>query len=217
ETVVPLETRNTGPYLLAFDNTGGSVLGVALASVAAANISVTIRDENGAPIGGTNTIQMLADGHMSFVLPAQYPVTANIRGTIEFGASSGPISVLGMRFTAPNNALTTIPALTNTGFSGGSIAHIATSNGWQTTFVLVNLFDTTAPVQLNFFADNGSPLTLPIGFPQTGVTSVASVVNQTLAGRATLLIQSAAPSSDPAPTIGSAQLTTNANVTGFVI
>jgi hypothetical protein len=32
---------------LAFDNTGGSVLGVALSSVAATNISVTIRDENG--------------------------------------------------------------------------------------------------------------------------------------------------------------------------
>jgi hypothetical protein len=122
-----------------------------------------------------------------------------------------------MRFAAPNNALTTIPALYPDGPSGGSIAHVATGNGWQTTFVLVNMFDTPAPVQLNFFADNGSPLTLPIGIPQTGATNTASVVNQTLAGNATLLIQSAAAASDPAPTVGSAQLTTNANVAGFVI
>jgi photosystem II stability/assembly factor-like uncharacterized protein len=217
ETVVPLETRNTSLYLLAFDNTGGSVLGVALSSVAAANISVTIRDENGAQIGGTSTIQMLANGHTSFVLPTQYPVTANIRGTILFVASTGPISVLGMRFAAPNNALTTVPALYLDGAGGGSIAHIATGNGWQTTFVLVNTFNFPAPFQLNFFADNGSPLTLPIGFPQTGVTDVASVVNQTLPANATLLIQSAGSAADPAPTVGSAQLTSNGDVAGFVI
>ena len=30
------------------------------------------------------------------------------------------------------NTLTTIPALANIGTSGGSIAHIAAANGWQT-------------------------------------------------------------------------------------
>ena len=217
ETVVPLETRNSSIYLLAFDNTGDSVLGVALSSVVAANISVKIREENGAQIGGTSTIQMLANGHTSFVLPMQYPVTANIRGTILFVSSTGPISVLGMRFAAPNNALTTIPALNPGAASGGSIAHIATGNGWQTTFVLVNTFDFPEAFQLNFFADNGSPLMLPIGFPQTSVTDVASVVKQTLPANATLLIQTAGSATDPAPTVGSAQLTTNLSVSGFVI
>jgi len=35
ETVVPMETRNANSYLLAFDNTGGGVLGVAVANVSA--------------------------------------------------------------------------------------------------------------------------------------------------------------------------------------
>ncbi len=221
ETVVPLETRNAGSYLLAFDNTGGAVLGVAVANVAAqdASIFVVIRDDSGKQIA-TNSVAVSADGHTSFVLPTQFPITANLRGTIEFETpSGGRISVLGMRFAPPNNALTTIPALANVGTNGGSIAHIATGNGWQTTFVLVNTGTAAAPFNLNFFADNGTPLALPIGFPQTasGTTTIAPSVSQTLNPGASLLIESAAPLSDPTPTIGSAQLTTSGNVTGFVI
>jgi hypothetical protein len=221
ETVVPMETRNASSYVLAFDITSGVVLGVAVANVSAqaGNIGVVIRDDTGTQIG-TGSIPMSADGHTSFVLPTQYPVTANTRGTIEFDTpSGGQISAMGMRFTPPNNALTTIPALANVGTNGGSIAHIATGNGWQTTFVLVNTGTSAAPFQLNFFADNGNRLALPIGFPQSGsgTTTVASAVNQTLAAGATLVVESAAPLSDPTPTIGSAQLTTGGNVSGFVI
>ncbi len=221
ETVVPLETRNASSYVLAFDNTGQSVLGVAVANVAAqdASIFVVIRDDSGKQIA-TGALAVSADGHLSFVLPTQFPITANLRGTIEFDTpSGGRISVLGMRFTAPNNALTTIPPLANVGTSGGSIAHVATGNGWQTTFVLVNTGTVAAPFNLNFFADDGTALALPIGFPQTssGSTTIAPSVSQTLSPGASLLIQSAAPLSDPAPTIGSAQLTTSGNVSGFVI
>ncbi len=161
---------------------------------------------------------MDANGHLSFVLSLQYPVTAGKRGTIEFDApAGGQISAMGMRFTAPNNALTTIPALVNGGNGSGSIAHLATGNGWKTTFVLVNTGTTAAPVQLNFFV-NGSPLALPIAYPQIGGNATTgSSVNQTLAAGATLLVESAAPLSDPAPTIGSAQFTSSGSVNGFVI
>ena len=235
ETVVPLDPAKSNFEQLVFDNTGGNVLGIALAnpSSQAAYVGVNIRDETGAGIEDDHYI-LPANGHLSFVLPAQYPKTANIRGIIEFSSTSTdgantavPITVLGMRFTPPNNALTTIPPLGVNG-SGGSIAHIATGNGWQTTFVLVNNHyssgtDIPQPlptqVQLNFLADDGSPLAVPVGFPQTasGVTMVTSSVQQTLAPAAILLIESAAPLSDPAPTIGSAQLTANGAVNGFVI
>ena len=220
ETAVPMETRNASSYVLAFDNTGGSVLGVALAGLAApASIAVVIRDDSGTQIGG-GSLRVAAGGHASFVLPTQYPITANKRGTIEFDTTSpGQISVMGMRFTPPNNALTTIPPLANVVAGSGSIAHLASGNGWKTTFVLVNTGTSAAPVQLNFFADNGSPLALPVGFPQTanGTTSVVSSVSQSLAAGATLLVESDAPLSNPAPTIGSAQLTSSGNVGGFVI
>jgi hypothetical protein len=48
-------------------------------------------------------------------------------------------------------------------------------------------------------------------------TTVNSTVSQSQAAGATLLVQSTAPLSDPAPTIGSAQLTTDGHVGGFVI
>jgi hypothetical protein len=221
EAVVPMETRNASSYLLAFDNTGGVVLGIAVENVSAqaGSIGVILRDDTGRQIG-TGSIPMLANGHTSFVLSMQYTVTANIRGTIEFDTpAGGQISVLGIRFTPPTNALTTMPALANVGITGGSIAHLATGNGWQTTFVLVNTGTTAAQVNLNFFADvTGAPLSLPISLPQVGSTvSTASTVTQMLAAGATLLVQTDAPASNSAPTVGSAQLTTTGNVSGFVI
>ena len=223
EAVVPMETRNANSYLLAFDNTGGVVLGVALANVSsqAGNVGTIIRDDTGTPLT-SGSIQMSANGHTSFVLSQQYPATANKRGTIEFDKPpGGQISVLGIRTTplGSTNTLTTIPALANVGTNGGSIAHIATGDGWQTTFVLVNTGSSAAQVNLKFFADvTGNPLSLPISFPQVGsAVTTASSFNQTLAAGATLLVQSAAPLSNPAPTTGSAQLITNGNVSGFVI
>ncbi|MDP8990173.1 MAG: SBBP repeat-containing protein [Acidobacteriota bacterium] len=234
ETVVPLETRNASSYLLAFDNTGGNVLGVAIAGITtptgAAGVMIDIRDDTGTELlqDGFN---LFAGGHVSFVLPTQYPITANRRGTIAVSPIPRPcfgdptaicapqISVLGMRFTPPNNALTTIPPLADVGTGGGSMAHIATGNGWKTTFVVVNTGSSAAPFQLNFFADNGSPLVLPIGYPQLGggSTALAPSVSQTLGAGATLIVESAAPLSDATPTVGSAQLTSSGNVSGFAI
>ena len=222
---MPMETRNASSYLLAFDNTSGVAMGVAVANVSAqlANIGVVIRDDTGKQIG-TGTISLAGGGHTSFVLSdptTGFPVTANIRGTIEFDAPLGvQISVLGIRSTPPNHALTTIPALANVGTGGGSIAHIASGNGWQTTFVLVNTGASAAQIHLKFFADvTGAFLSLPLSFPQPGggTATTASSVDQTLPAGATLLVLSAAPLSNPLPTTGSAQLTTNGNVGGFVI
>ena len=233
EAVVPLETRNASSYLLAFDNTGDVVLGVAVENVSAqaGDISLVIRDDTGALISVPGaTISLAGNGHTSFVLSQQYPVTGNKRGTIEFDTpAGGRISVLGIRTTpigtecrvspCPNSTtLTTIPALANVGTSGGSIAHLATGNGWQTTFVLVNTGTNAALAHLKFFADGtGAPLSLPISFPQVSANiTMASAVDQTLAPGATLLVQSTGTLTDTLLT-GSAQLTTAGSVGGFVI
>ncbi len=229
EAVVPLETRNASSYVLAFDNTGGVVLGVAVHNVANnfASIPIVIRDDTGAVISPPFTAYSLpANGHTSFVLSQQYPFTANKRGTIEFTTpSGGRISVLGIRTTPLTTStgtntltLTTVPALADVGTNGGSIAHIATGAGWQTTFVLVNTDATAAQATLKFFATGtGTPLSIPLTFPQTGSSNTANSVTQTIAAGATLIVQSTAPASDPAPIIGSAQLTATGNIGGFVI
>ncbi len=170
EAVVPLETRNASSYLLAFDNTNGVVLGIAVANIStqAATIQVVIRDNTGIQIASGALPALAAGGHTAFVLSDLFPVTANKNGTVEFDTpSGGQISVLGIRTTplGTSNTLTTIPALANIGTGGGSIAHIAVSNGWQTTFVLVNAGTTPSLANLNFFDDNGKPLPLSVIIP----------------------------------------------------
>ena len=222
EAVVPMETRDAPSYLLAFDNTNGLVLGVAVENISSlgAVIPVVIRDDAGVLISAPGaTISLGGSGHTAFVLSTQFPVTANKRGTIEFKRPvGGRISVLGLRFTPPNNALTTIPALANVLPGGGSIAHLASGgDGWETTFVLVNTGTSAAQITLSFFADEtGSPLFLPLSFPQPGggTNTMASSVQRLLAAGATLIVQS---SGAPQLLTGSAQLTTAGNVSGFVI
>jgi hypothetical protein len=219
ETVVPLETRNASSYLVAFDNTNSVVLGVALAnsSAQAASIPVVIRDDTGATIFSGSTPVIQGNGHTAFVLSDQFPATANKRGTIEFDTpTNGQINVLAMRFTPPNNALTTIPVLANVGTSGGSIAHIAIANGWKTTFVMVNTGTSTAQVHLKFFADDGTPLSLNLSFPQTGNSGTASFVDRSLAPGATLIVESTGLLGDPLQ-LGSAQFNTDGHASGFVI
>jgi hypothetical protein len=219
EAVVPLETRNAPSYLLAFDDTNSLVTGVAVgnASSQAANIRVVLRDDTGKTIG-TGSIPLNGNGHTSFLLSTQFPVTANIRGTVEFDTpAGGQISVLGIRFTPPGT-FTTIPALANVGTSGGLMAHLASGNGWETTFVLINTGVIAAQAQLSFFADNGSPLLLPLTFPQSNGGSPATVssLSQTIAAGASLWVQSAGPVTSALLT-GSAQLSTSGNISGFVI
>lgn len=221
EAVVPMETRNASSYLLPFDNTNGLVLGVALANISAqpVTVQVVIRDDTGAPMTPGPPIQLAAGDHYQFGLAAQFPITADKRGTIEFDTPSpGQISVLGLRFTPPNNALTTIPALANVGTGGGSIAHLASGgDGWQTTFVLVNTGTSQTSATLSFYADGtGAPLPLPLSFPQSGTANIYPVpsVTENLAPGATLLIVSSGTGD---LLTGSAQLSTTGHVSGFVI
>ncbi|MGA2435094.1 MAG: BACON domain-containing protein [Bryobacteraceae bacterium] len=223
--VVPLETRNASSYLLPFDDTGAISTGLAIANVAdsAASVHVVIRNDTGAPIG-TGSINLPASGHTSFMLTdtssGGWAVTAGVRGTVEFDTPfNGQISVLGLRANAiPNSsgfAVTTIPTLASVGTTGGSMAHIASGGGWQTTFTLVNTGASAATATLNFYGGNGNAVSLPLSFPQTGATSTATNVSQSIAAGASLIVvlQDGAASA----TTGSAVLTTNGNVGGFAI
>ncbi len=90
DSVAPLETRNASGYIIPFDNTNGSALGIAIANltVQSLNTTVNIRDDTGAQIL-TSTISLPAIGHTSFVLTTQFgSVVAQRRGTVEFKTPS---------------------------------------------------------------------------------------------------------------------------------
>jgi hypothetical protein len=216
EAVVPLETRNAPAYVLAFDNTGTVVTGVALANVAAqsAKIPVVIRDDTGNEIN-TDTISLAAEGHTSFLLSSNYAVTAGKRGTVEFDTpTSGRIAVLGLR--ANGGALTTLPALVTVTAGSGSMAQVASGGGWQTTFTLVNTGTSSAQVQLSFFGDGGNALSLPLKFVQSGTITNASTITQTIAAGGTLVVLTQGNNAG-ATVAGSVQLTTAGGISGFAI
>ena len=217
--VVPLETRNASKYILAFDNTAPLVTGVAVANLAAqaASVPVIIRDDHGNQIGNP-TISLSALGHTSFMLndpQLGFPVTNSKRGTIEFDAPpSGQISVLGLRANGP--ALTTLPVLANVGTNGGSITHVAYNGGWTSVFYLVNTGNAAAQFTLSFFDENGSTLPVPLFLPQSGANTTTAALTQTLAAGAMLAAETQAQDSQ-ALKIGSAQLATTGNISGFEI
>jgi hypothetical protein len=220
EAVVPLETRSASSYLLAFDNTNGALTGVAVENVSAqsATIPLIIRDDAGTRIFSGTLPALNANGHTSFVLSTQFPSTANVRGTMEFDApdfpTPGHVSVLGIRYTG--GTLTTIPILANVGTSGGLLAHLASGDGWQTTFALVNTGTTAASATLNFFADTGAPQMVPLTILETGDSSTASSITQTIAPNASVWIQTSA-SATGALLTGSAQLATSGDISGYAI
>jgi hypothetical protein len=117
EAAVPLENRGAGGYLLAFDNTAGTATGVAVnnASAQAADIPVVIRDDAGNVLA-TDTLHLASNGHSAFTLVTdKYPMTANIRGTIEFGTPpNGKIGALAFRIPL-SHTFTTLPALAVSG------------------------------------------------------------------------------------------------------
>ncbi len=112
EAVVPLENRTPGAFVLSFDNTSDCVTGVALANVdtKSASVGIVVRDDTGVVLL-TNSITLPAQGHTSFALATNYPVTSQRRGTVEFDMpANGRISVLGLRFNR-TGAFSSIPAV----------------------------------------------------------------------------------------------------------
>jgi GH35 family endo-1,4-beta-xylanase len=210
EAVVPLETRNAPSYILAFDNTGSIVTGLAIANLSAqaASIKAVVRDASGVQIGGPQTISLTAQGHTSFLLNANYPITAGIRGTIEFDTpAGGQISVLGLRFNGP--ALTTVPVLANVAPGTGSLSHVTYNGGWQTTLTLVNTAATSTTPTLSFFDDTGNPLAVPL-------ESSSATLTPMLAPGQSLVLQTQGQDSLDSIS-GSAVLASTGNVSGFAI
>jgi len=216
QAAVPLDTLNAGSYLLAFDNTGSLSTGLALANLSAqaANAKAIIRDDQGNVLG-TEMISIPAQGHTSFMLSSMYAITKGIRGTIEFDTPpSGQINVLGLR--SNGTALTTVPVLAQVGTGGGSMAQFTYNQGWESAFTLVNTSTAPAKATLSFYDDYGTPIQMSLVLPQTGAVMETSTVTQTLAGGASLIIQTDGHDGYKSVT-GWAQLTTTGNVSGFAV
>jgi hypothetical protein len=114
EATVPIESNINQKVILAFDNSQGYVMGVALVNAhsdATATVTATFHDTDGAVIF-TDTLTLTARQHVAYEMPQQWPASANRRGTVEFTTTDfrTGISVLGLRFT-PDQSFTSFHAL----------------------------------------------------------------------------------------------------------
>jgi hypothetical protein len=200
-----------------------------------------VYDTSGNPYPFTDVGNLSSGGADSFTLndttstagtvagrsvPGNYSLNSNCKGTATITVTGGTlhlslIVVAGAIEFIETDAGTTISGSANVLtdiIAGGTLAHIASGGGWQTTFTLINPSTSSAQVQLNFYDNNGNALSLPLTYVQTNATSTASSVTQTIAAGASLVIL--AEGSSTAPVVeGSAQLTSggSAGVNGYAI
>jgi sugar lactone lactonase YvrE len=107
-------------------------------------------------------------------------------------AQSGSLTVADIPFTVQEAGATAAGMV-----AAGSMAQISCGGAWNTTITLVNTGAAPAEVVLNFFGDAGSPLPLPLVFPQVSSTAVllASTLDRTIGAGAQLVIQTAGTAS----------------------
>jgi hypothetical protein len=149
--------------------------------------------------------------------PTTLTVTANGAG-LAAGTYTGQITL-----ASPGVAQQTINVTLTVGATGGlsfagSMAHLASAGLWKTIFTLVNSGTVASTARLSFFDDNGNPLALPLSFPQTSTVPQTPVttLDRTLGPGATLIIESTGPDAQVTQ-VGSAQLLTTGNITGFAV
>jgi hypothetical protein len=110
EGTVPLQSQFPTTIMLPYDNAAGFVMGVALANLSPtfASVTATIWDDSGNSLG-TQFLSIAGNGHTSFVLPNQFPLTAGKRGIVKF-QSAGGLTGLGLRFS-PFGTFTSVPTM----------------------------------------------------------------------------------------------------------
>jgi len=150
------------------------------------------------------------------MLGERFPVTSGKAGSVEVKTPvGGQISVLGLR--ANGSALTTIPVISSDdSISAGSFAHMTFNGDFESTFYIVRTKTANpAPVgfALNFFDEQGSPMSVPLFLPQSGTSTVTSSLSMTLTDQGPLVVQTKGVKGQP-PVVGSAQLTTTSNGIG---
>jgi sugar lactone lactonase YvrE len=179
---------------------------IAIAQFSGAQINMTLRDKNGATLE-TTSFNLGRGQHLAEFASQRFPsrVVPGFEGSIEFFVNSS-LSILravALRYdNAAQDVFTTIPVVSidpdPNEVTASDPTHrqiprsVATTlyypqvvdgGTYRTNFILVNPSDTATTATMSFFADDGTPLSLPIdGTPRTslavplGARAVARVI-----------------------------------------
>jgi len=205
----------------------GQVVQAGGATTAVSGFTYLQLDARGGLSGGLSRVQFGAPVTSTFT--GQYTLNADCSGTMRFTDTQGSVYNVAFVLVEGGGSLLIIQTDATTVNSGiaisssfsntsGSMAQIASAGHWTTTFTLVNNGSTPAPALLSFFDQNGSPLLLPVSFPQPSLNGppAAFRLPLNLAPGATVIIQTTGPDNQPTQT-GWAQLLTNGNIGGHAV
>jgi sugar lactone lactonase YvrE len=137
--------------------------------------------------------------------------TANFQVSANTGADrSGTFTIAGATFTVEQ-----VAAGTSQFTSQALFPHFASGGGWNTRLILINTGPSAITARLNFFADAGTLIALPLNLPQTTGTAplLASTLERAIAAGATLVIDTA--SADPLSQTGWVQVLSTGTVAGY--
>ncbi len=95
-------------------------------------------------------------------------------------------------------------------------AHLATGGGWETWFELINPTSVVATAHLRTYDNNGDSLSIPLVSQDGTVNVTASGLDPVIQPHSVLILQSDVAATKPVET-GSVEITSNANIGGFVI
>jgi hypothetical protein len=152
-----------------FVNSSGRLsrnLGVAIVNPASTSVNVTLalRDDEGTVLASKTLTVTAGRQTARFVteLFADRPsVPKDLTGSIRI-TSTGPISVIGLRFRGLNFSTIPITNLTPPATASSSLIvlpHFVAGGGWATEIVVVNTGNVTSTVRVDLFKADGTPLT----------------------------------------------------------
>ena len=162
----------TKSFTVYIDNQNNAVSGYAVANsgTVTATLTLSLRSKNGIVLE-TRSVVMLAGQHISEFAFQRFPANApaGFEGSIEFSSDQN-VTAVALRFdNASEPVFSTIPLLVNEMATTLYFPQVADGGSYRTNFILVNPSNTATSATLEFFAPNGSALSLPIdGVMRTG-------------------------------------------------
>ena len=218
---------NTGAARVAYANVAG--VGVKVTQQGAVPCTYSLNGAGAAlPVaGGTVFVTITTSSGCSWTASSSLSWVTNLSSTSGMGTAAITFRVAANPNPARSSAITIADQSFTVQQAGGSItglnvvgsmSQIASGGLWNTTITLMNNGSASATARLNFFANDGTALQLPLMFPQGSSAGplLASTLEQTIAPGAAFVIQTAGQASQPSVS-GWAQLLASGNISGFAV
>ena len=163
EAVVPFSDAGAVSNTLTWDETSFTTsVAIVNPSATAANVTVTVWDENGSTIGTASVA--LPPYNKTATELRSLPGLAGMlgkRGSAQFKVSAGNVAVLGLRFGQSFTSIPTTTNLSNSASRSSVLPQIAFGGGWYSALYFTNSSGSAVSFPVNFIDGSGNPLTIP--------------------------------------------------------